>query len=243
MIPQPGHLYIVGVGPGAPDLLTLRALHVIQGCDVLVAPRSEQSSESLALGIVKEHLRTPTILEHVYPMTRDLEGTRASWSRVAEQVLEHLHAERSVAHITLGDPLLYSTSSYLLEPLRPHVPPERIHIVPGISALQAAAAAFGNDLALQEDRLVLMPATDLAAVEHALDTHEHVILYKVGHRLDALIDLLERKNLLAQARLAYAVEQDRQRLIWDLRQARNTRLGYMSVLLVRTGHRGWEDLP
>jgi precorrin-2/cobalt-factor-2 C20-methyltransferase len=237
---EPGHFYAVGVGPGAPDLLTLRAARLIEGCDALIAPRSERSGTSLALGIVRAHLRGQEILEHSYAMTRDQARARGTWAAAADWAATRLEAGKSVVQITLGDPLVYSTSSYLLQALRQRIGPERIHVVPGISAAQAAAAAFQEDLALQEDRLTLMPATNLAAVAEALDHSETVVLYKVADHLDGLIDLLEQRGLLEHARLAFAVEQERERLIPDLAQARGTRLGYMAVVLVRTGHRDWE---
>jgi precorrin-2/cobalt-factor-2 C20-methyltransferase len=241
MNPEPGHFYAVGVGPGAPDLLTLRAARLIEGCDALVAPRSERSGDSLALGIVRAHLRGQEILEQVYPMARDQARTRAAWADVAEWIAPRLAAGKAVVQITLGDPLIYSTSSYLLAALRERVDPGRLHVVPGISAVQAAAAAFLEDLALQEDRLTFLPATDLARVAAALDQSETVAIYKVADHLDGLIDLLEAKGMLGQARLAFAVEQERQQLIPDLRLARGTRLGYMSVVLVRAGHRPWRE--
>jgi precorrin-2/cobalt-factor-2 C20-methyltransferase len=236
---EPGHFYAVGVGPGAPDLLTLRAARLIEGCDTLIAPRSERSETSLALAIVREHLRDQEILEHIYPMTRDQARTRATWEAAADWAIVRLGAGKSVVQITLGDPLVYSTSSYLLQALRERIGPERIHVVAGISAAQAAAAAFQEDLALQEDRLTLMPATNLAAVAEALDHSETVVLYKVADHLDELISLLEQRGLLNHARLAFAVEQERERLIPDLRAARGSRLGYMAVVLVRTRHRDW----
>jgi len=237
---RPGHFYAVGVGPGAPDLLTLRAARLIESCQVLVAPRSATSGGSLALEIVRAHLTGQEILEQVYPMTRDQARTRAVWAEAADQVAARLAADQAVVQITLGDPLIYSTSSYLLEALRQRVDPERIHVVPGISAVQAAAAAFQEDLALQEDRLTLLPATDLEAVAEALEHSETVAIYKVADHLDGLIELLETKGLLDRARLAFAVEQERQQLVPDLRLARGTRLGYLSVVLVRTGRRRWE---
>jgi precorrin-2/cobalt-factor-2 C20-methyltransferase len=239
MKPQPGHFYAVGVGPGAPDLLTLRAARLVEGCDSLIAPRSERSEQSLALRIVSAHIGDQEILEHAYPMTRDPVRTRTSWEKAAEWATARLEAGKSVVQITLGDPLLYSTSSYLLGALRTRVSGDRLHVVPGISAMQATAAAFQEDLTLQEDRLTLLPATDLKAMEEALDHSETVVLYKVADQLDSAIELLEGKGLLDQARLAFAVEQDRQQLVYDLRQAKGTRLGYMSVVLVRTGRRTW----
>ncbi|WP_005038291.1 precorrin-2 C(20)-methyltransferase [Holophaga foetida] len=239
MQPEKGHFYAVGVGPGAPDLITLRAARLIEDCDVVVAPRSNRSEESLALKIAAAHIKGQEVLEQVYPMVRDQEKTRAVWAEVADWILLRLEAGKSVVQITLGDPLIYSTSAYLLEALAARVSSDRLHIVPGISAMQAAAASFGLPLTLQEDRLTLMPATDLEAVSEALDRSETLALYKVGGGLPALRELLKSKGLLECSRLAYAVEQEgREQLFSDLDDV-DASLGYMSAVLVHKAHKPW----
>ena len=245
---EPGHFYAVGIGPGAPDLITLRAARILEAADALVAPRSDRSErsggsgQSLALRIAAAHVHDQEVLVHTYPMHRDQASTRASWAQVADWVAIRLQAGQAVAQITLGDPLLYSTSAYLMECLLERVPAERLHVVPGISAMQAAAAAFGAPLTVQEDRLTLMPATDLAAVARALDSCETLVLYKVGGQLPALRALLAERGLLAQARLGCAVEQaGREVLYRDLGDPVAAALGYLSVVLVRCGHRPWRS--
>jgi precorrin-2/cobalt-factor-2 C20-methyltransferase len=239
---EKGHFYAVGIGPGAPDLITLRAARILEAADALVAPRSERSGESLALRIAAAHVHGQEVLVHAYPMNRDQASTRASWAQVADWVAMRMEAGQAVAQLTLGDPLLYSTSAYLLECLLERVPAERLHVVPGISAMQAAAAAFGAPLTVQEDRLTLMPATDLAAVARALDGCETLVLYKVGGQLPALRALLAERGLLDQARLGCAVEQaGREVLYRDLGEPVDAALGYLSVVLVRCGHRPWRE--
>ena len=237
--PEKGHFYAVGVGPGAPDLLTLRAVRLIEAADVLVAPRSSRSEASLALKIAAAHIKRQEILEQVYPMVRDQEKTRAVWREVADQIVPSLAANKIVVQITLGDPLFYSTSAYLLEALADQVPPERLHLVPGISAMQAAAAAFSVPLTLQEDRLTLMPATDLDAVSKALENTETLALYKVGANLPDLRALLTAKGLLSCSRLVFAAEQEGREQVFANLDDVDARLGYMSVVLVYKGHRPW----
>jgi precorrin-2/cobalt-factor-2 C20-methyltransferase len=146
-----------------------------------------------------------------------------------------------VVQITIGDPLIYSTSAYLLEALRERMPAERILVVPGISAMQAAAARFGDPLTIQDDRLILMPAVRLEQVEAALQQCETLVLYKVGPRLKALTQLLAQQGLLERARLVCHVEQEGReviinRLTNDLPEA----MGYMSTVIVQLGRKGWE---
>jgi precorrin-2/cobalt-factor-2 C20-methyltransferase len=241
---EPGNFYVVGVGPGAPDLVTLRAASVIRSVDVVLAPRSSASESSLALGVVRDLLEEgrQAICEHTYPMNRDQEATRACWERAAQTVADHLAAGRSVAHITIGDPLIYSTSFYLLEALGHAVADDRIHIIPGISAFQAVASRFGDALTIQDDRLTLMSAADLTAVEGALDHCETLVLYKAGRRLKALRELLERKGLLGKARAVfYAEHEGRECVVSDLCAPLPDAVGYMATVIVDVGRRQWSE--
>ncbi len=239
---QPGHFYAVGVGPGSPDLITLRAARLIESADTVIVPRSELAGESLALVTIRDLIGDQEVIEHVYPMKRDAVRTRACWAKVAGTVAAKIDAGLAVVQVTIGDPMIYSTSAYLLESLAELLPPQRIHVVPGISAFQASAALLGEPLTLQEDRLYMMPATDMEAVEHALDCCETLVLYKVGPHLRQLGALLERRNLLNVARLACYVEQEgREAIFRDFHQAlTNDSHGYMSTVIIHLGRRAWD---
>lgn len=242
-IPEGGRFLAVGVGPGAPDLLTLRAVRAIESAAVVIIPRSERSETSLARSCIAPWIQGQEVWEHVYPMTRDEESTRASWRGVAERAAAAVHAGRRVAQVTLGDPLIYATSAYLLAELAALLPPERIEIVPGISAFQAAGARVGDVLLTQEDRLTLMPGTDLKAVAEALDHCETLVLYKAGRSLPALRDLLAERGLAEHARALFYVEQgDRETVVRSLAGVEDEALraaGYMATVLIRVGRRGW----
>ena len=236
----PGHLYLVGVGPGAPDLLTLRAVNILASVDIIIAPRSSASDESLALKVVHPHLRGQEVVEHIYPMERDAAQTARCWAQMAELSIARLAQGQSVALITIGDPLLYSTSAYLLEQIGDRIPLNKIHILSGISALQAASALVGEPLLTQSDRLLLLPADDLEAVESALDRCETLVIYKIGARIEALVKLLRRHGLAKKARLVCYAEQSREQVFRDLDEVQGERLGYMSTMIVHIGHRTWE---
>lgn len=239
----PGHFYAVGVGPGSPDLVTLRAKRLIETAHVVLAPRSEISDESLALETVAEFLKPESqeILEHIYPMKRDPEATAKCWGEAAEIVKKAISEGKSVVQITIGDPLVYSTSSYLTEELiKKDVPPEYIHFVPGISAFQAGASLLKETLTLQEDRLTILPATDLQAVEEALESSETVVLYKAAKHLKKLADLLERKKLLDSAFLVcYAEQGEKERIFRDIKKAADENSGYMSTMFIRVSNKKW----
>ncbi len=239
---QPGHFYAIGVGPGSPDLLTFRAAALIRSADVIIAPRSRKADKSLALETVQELINGQEVIDHVYAMTRDVERTMQLWTQVADLAGERCRAAKSVVQITLGDPLIYSTSCYLLSLVRETLADECVHVVPGISAFQAAASLFDQPLTIQEDSMTLMPATDMARVEAALDHCETLVLYKAGRKINEIADLLERRGLADRARLVcYAEQGSKQFVSDDLRAAAKTHHGYMTTVLVYVGRRTWAD--
>ena len=192
---HPGHFYAVGIGPGAPDLLTVRAVRIIESADIILAPQAKGTNRSLALKTIEPYLNKQEVMTVSYPMQRNGTGTQQRWDAVALDIRERLQLGRSVAMVTIGDPLIFATTSYLLYGLADVVDHDKIHLVPGISAFQIAASRFHDPLTLQEDRLTLMSATDLEAVENALEHCETLVLYKAAGVIDRLLDLLERRGL------------------------------------------------
>ncbi len=239
---RPGHFYAVGVGPGCSDLLTLRAAAIIASADVIITPQARGSSHSLALEAVQPFIDKQEIIHVNYPMTRNNELTQLRWQKLSETVLEYCYHQRSVVQVTLGDPLIFATSSYLLAEVTEQLAAEQIHIVPGISAFQTGACRFGEALTLQEDRLTLMSATDLKAVAEALDHCETLILYKVGGVINELLPLLRQRKLLDSSRLISCADQrDDELILANLEGWQPDKLNYMTTMIIHTGRRGWDE--
>ena len=239
---QPGHFYAVGIGPGAPDLLTVRAVNIIESADILLAPQAKGSNRSLALNAIEPYRRGQEVMCVNYPMQRNGNQTRERWSTVAGEVLDKLRQGKSVVMITIGDPLIFATTSYLLAALATELKTENIHLVPGISAFQIAASCFRDPLTLQEDRLTLMPATDLTAVENALDHCETLVLYKAAGVIDQLLELLKRRGLLSLSKLISCVEQgDGELVIDNLEGWTPGDLNYMTTIIIRVANKDWRE--
>ncbi len=238
---QQGHFYAIGVGPGSSDMLTIRAARLLEQSDAVFAPQAQNSTRCLALEAARPYLDAAEVVVSSYPMRRDAAATGAHWGKLAQDIASRCAAGQVVAQITLGDPLIYATTSYLLAELTALMDSARLHIVPGISAFQISASRFGLPLTLQEDRLTLMTATDLDAVDQALDNCETLVLYKAGGNIDALLKLLQRRDLLAATRLVSCGEQgERELIIDDLSHWQKTELNYMTTVIVRSGHRRWQ---
>jgi len=238
--PTPGKLYGVGAGPGAPDLLTLRAKQVIQACPVICLPASV-SGKSYAGGII-EHLVDHTrqeILPVRFPMLRAPEQAQPARERAASQILERLYAGHNVAFVTEGDPLIYSTFSYVLETVKRHHPTIPVEVIPGISSITAAAAAACLPLAAWDERIAFIPATyalnrsepsDLRTLLQLFDT---VILLKVNRIFNALLDILKELDLIQNAVFVQRCSTDLEEVVFDLTRLRDQSLDYFSLVIVR----------
>ncbi|MDL2317406.1 precorrin-2 C(20)-methyltransferase [Desulfovibrio sp. OttesenSCG-928-A18] len=153
----PGILYGVGVGPGDPELLTLRAERILKSVPVILAAASPRNEDSLALSIAAPHL--PDGVETLrldFPMTRDAAVLAAAWRENAEKTAAVLRSGRNAAFLTLGDPLIYSTFGYLMRGLQECMPQARVEAVSGITSFQAAAARAKTVLCEGEENLLLI---------------------------------------------------------------------------------------
>ncbi|MDA8207435.1 MAG: precorrin-2 C(20)-methyltransferase [Actinomycetota bacterium] len=188
----------VGVGPGSPDLLTLRALHRLREADVIFAPSMALDVQSRAESIVAKADPGLEIRRLVFAIVRDEEARRRAHRAAAEAVCEELAAGMSVAFVTLGDPNVYSTFHHLVREVRALDPAVAVDTVPGIMAFQALAAEASLVVTDEVETMRVVTAVDgPGAIEPALlDLSATVVIYKGGRHLAAIVDLLKRHERL-----------------------------------------------
>lgn len=241
-----GVFYIVGAGPGDPELLTLKAARILGRCPVWFAPRASREGDSTALAIVGQVVETAgrEILTHHFPMKKIPRGqapdpeVAAAWDAAAKAVTERLRAGKDVAFPTLGDPAVYSTGFYVAEALLARDPATRIEIVPGVSSIGASAAVVGEPLCQGDDRLVVVPATyENGLLRETLAQFDAVVLMKVHRVLPRVVGLLDEMGLTGQAVLVERTGQVGQRIVRDLRRAAGEPCHYFSTIIVRKNGR------
>lgn len=228
-------LHGVGVGPGAPDLLTLRAVALLREVPVVAAPRRDDQTPSSALGIARAALGDVAGQETLlldFPMSRDPAIRRAARGAAARAVAERLGRGLSVAFVTEGDPLVYSTFLDLLAEAPRAFPGVPIEIVPGISSITAVAAAARVPLADNDGTLAVLPAPaaleKLGRLAREFDT---LVLLKAGKVLPALRAALDREGLLSRAVLVCDASTGRQQVVRDLATI-DEQAGYFSTVLI-----------
>jgi precorrin-2/cobalt-factor-2 C20-methyltransferase len=236
-----GKLYGVGVGPGAPDLMTVRAVNVLKQVDVIAIPRRSEFDASVAWGIAEPMVGAVEGQERLYlnfPMVKDPSILRPAWDIAFTKILERLKQGKSVAFIAEGDPFIYSTFIYLYHEAVERWPGVEIEVVPAVSSIQAVPALVGMPLADGQERIAILPATygteDLKQVFQNFDT---TILMKVGKVMPEIVEALESEGLLDRAVYVSRGTMDRQKVVTDLRSIKNDRCDYFSMVVVRKGNR------
>lgn len=234
-----GKFYGVGVGPGDPRLLTLQAVDVLQSVDLVAIPKSKLDRESVAWDIAKIHCPANVrLVELEMPMTSDQQVLAQAWQDGAQTLLAELKQGKSVAFITLGDPSLYSTYSYLLNILQEELPQDCIATVPGITAMSAAAAKINLPLATGDEPLLILPSTE--DVGEFLN-FPNLVLMKVSRRLPEILTLLEERE--RKAVLLTRLGQSGEKIRWEPKPQDFTseKIDYLSLMLVKKDLLGREN--
>ena len=231
---ETGEFYGIGVGPGDSELVTVKAVRIIKSVDCIFAPRADSKASSLALDIVKDICVGKRVIEQVYPMVRDKTKLEAAWLASAKEIEREITAGNSVAYLTIGDPLTFSTYCYLLQQLSKIIPSQKIHTIPGITSYNAAASLANFSLIEQSEKLAIIPVSgDVNELRPTLNSFDTIILMKVAKKLDEVIELLEDMELIDNALFASYIGFKNELITRDLLSLKGEGKGYLSVIIVR----------
>lgn len=229
-----GTLYGLGVGPGDPELVTLKALRLLRALPVIAYPAPPEGA-SFARSVVASRL-SPAQIEIAIrvPMTRSVAPAQAVYDRAAIEIGQHLEAGRDVGVLCQGDPFFYGSFIQLFERLAARYPTQ---VVPGVSSLTACAAAAGLPLVTRDEILTVLPATlSEAALEKRLKQAEAVAILKLGRHLLKVRRILKRLGLAARAIYIEHASLGSQKVM-PLEAVDPASAPYFSMILLRRGGR------
>ena len=230
-----GTLYGLGVGPGDPDLVTVKVLRVLRGLPVIAYPAPDEGA-SFARSVVASHLNpAQTEIAIRVPMTRAVAPAQAVYERAAIEIAGHLEAGRNVGVLCQGDPFFYGSFIQIFERLAARFP---VQVVPGVSSLTACAAAAHVPLVTRDQILTVMPATlGEPALEKRLKQAEAAAILKLGRHLAKVRRVLKRLRLSARATYIEHASLASQKIL-PLEAADPASAPYFSMILVRSAGKG-----
>lgn len=192
-----GILYGIGVGPGDPDFITLKAVKILSEVDMVFAASAAKNAYSLAADIARPHLKASAAIQMIsFPMTRNKQVMEAAWQDNARTVINVLEQGKNAAFITLGDCLTYSTYGYLLKSVRKLAPHIEICSIPGITSYQAAAARINTPLVEgQESMILLSGVTGGDKFRELSDRADNVVFLKAYKNAGDIVKALDEAGM------------------------------------------------
>ena len=231
-----GTFYGIGVGPGPSGYIPLAALEALQQADLIYAPRARGSETSVALQCLAGiNLAEEKIREIEFNMDPDRSVLSEHYAELAKTISSDLHAGLNVAYLTIGDSLTYSTYGYILAALRDYLPNFPHRTFPGITSYAAAASAMGWPLGVGKERTLILPCPEeTAALRLDIESHDIVVLMKIGTRLPWVLALLRDMGIAEHCAFARRIGLDDELLAEDVSVlCATSSMGYLATLLIR----------
>ncbi|MDR0882225.1 MAG: precorrin-2 C(20)-methyltransferase [Candidatus Adiutrix sp.] len=237
MTEKTGTLYGIGVGPGDPELLTIKAARILGEVDVIFAAASPGNDYSIARQIAEPHLKPGLEVRRLdFPMVGDEEALTQAWRANAVAIAGVLRQGLSAAFLTLGDPLTYSTYGYVLPYLAEILPDGAVVTIPGITSYQLAAARHNRPLVTGLESLTIMSGVeDPDKLGELLDQSDNVAILKTYRSYEGILAMLKKKNLLDKATLYSRMGLPDEEINSDLAAAPVAKPPYLSLMIVKTG--------
>jgi len=228
-----GIFYGIGVGPGDPELLTVKAINIMKEVDIIIAPKTEKKDGSVALSIARPYLKKDIeIVYQVFPMVVKFEESTEAWETNKNEILALLKAGKKIAFLTLGDPMFYSTYIYVYRLLEHEGFP--IETIPGIPAFCAIGSKLGYPLVEGNDILSVIPATaDPEKIKKVMAVTDNVVLMKVYKNFSSIVDTLVENEMIDNAVMLSRCGLPDEVRINDLVGEKNKKVNYLSTILAR----------
>ncbi|HEY3276925.1 MAG TPA: precorrin-2 C(20)-methyltransferase [Syntrophorhabdaceae bacterium] len=235
-----GKLYVIGVGPGDPELLTLKGARTLGRISCIVVPKGREEGSSLALSIARKavDLSGKEVVEVHFPMVKasrdeshgacDLE-----WNGAVETIAGRLNEGRDIAFLTIGDPAIYSTFFNIYDRLIRSDPRLEIEIIPGVSSINASAARACLSLGLGDGKIALIPAPYEEHLREILEKFDTVVLMKVYKVMEKVRRALDETGLTGKAVYVSRVGMEGEKVIEDITSLTEADMDYFSLVIVR----------
>ncbi len=231
-----GRLYGVGVGPGDPELVTLKASRILSQVPVIFVPLKDRQSKSYARSVINSLIKEPEqkVVELVFPMLRGKEQLKDYWQQAADTIWQNLEKGEDCAFVNVGDPLLYGTFIYILETVKKSHPQVVVEVIPGISSINAAAARAIVPLASEDERIAIISGNrEESVIRETIENFDTVVFMKMNTMFDKLLPILEDLKLTDKCVYVRRCTTQDEEIILDISKLKGEKVDYFSLLILR----------
>lgn len=229
-----GKLYGIGVGPGDPELMTVKAARIVGEADIIITPKTEKKDGSVALNIAKPYIQEHTeIVPVVFPMVLNDDTQQEGWEEARNIIIGYLEAGKNVVFLTLGDPMFYSTYMYVYRLVEGTG--YDIETIPGVTAFCAIGSHLGYPIVEKEEVLAIVPATaPKEKIDKVLAVADDAVIMKVYRNFKEVQDTLKKHDMADDAVMISRVGLDGEEVYRGLiDMPSDTKLNYLSTILAK----------
>jgi precorrin-2/cobalt-factor-2 C20-methyltransferase len=228
-----GKFYGIGVGPGDPELITLKAIRILGTVDVVISPESAPSKKSSALEIAGRYVHGDAeLISLSFPMTHDREGRERLCEAHASRIHGMLEKGKKVAFLTLGDPMLYSTYSYVLKYLL--TMGDAVESVPGITSFCAIANKMNEPLAQAGETVGIIPMSENGThLPHFMDEFDTLVVMKPSSNGPLLAQAIEDRGQQQNFFIVSQCGTGEEEVSRDLGTLREGKVHYLSTVIIK----------
>jgi precorrin-2/cobalt-factor-2 C20-methyltransferase len=229
MMESSGRLYGLGIGPGDPELITVKALRLLRSADVVAYPISDKNKQGLARSIVIEYIQPQQIQIPLYFPFKLEQSSQPYYDIAAETLAEHLQLGRNVVVLCEGDPFFYGTFMYIYNRLSHRFSTE---VVPGISSMMASAAAVGVPLTYRNDvYMVLSSILPAEVLKAKLAVADAAVFIKLGKHFEKVVGVLKELGLYDRAKYIEKATTNHQKIV-AIADVNPQEVPYFSMIIV-----------
>jgi precorrin-2/cobalt-factor-2 C20-methyltransferase len=230
-------LYGIGVGPGDPELLTLKAYKILKEVDMVIAPRSKEGKRSLALLTIEKFIkeRDCIVVEPVFPMTKDRDKLEQYWKKAREEVVAKGNGCENAAFITLGDPSMYSTFYRFLEIFNDLI--EEVEVIPGVTSFSACTSTAQVPLVEGTEIVSIIPDVKAKNAMQVIESSDSLIFLKPKN-MDKIEDMLGNEKAILCVKVGFEDQKLLSGKVSEIEEPTH----YLSTLIIKKG-RGTKPEP
>ena len=235
-----GTLYGIGVGPGDPELMTLKSVNILKHVDIVFAAASAKNDYSLAVRIARPHIPETTQVKMLpFPMTKDENETRKAWLENAKAIIHDLEQGKDAAFVTLGDSLTYSTFGYILKNIKNLAPKIHIESIPGITSYQAAASRVNLPLVEGEETLMIMSGVNGGGcLRNFNQKPENIVFLKAYKNIDDIVDSIKESDFIQKSVGITSCGLPEEKIVTDINEFSTMPPDYWTLIIAKQNKNG-----
>jgi len=231
-----GKFYGIGVGPGDPELISIKAVNILKHMDVIFSA-SSKDQRSISMDIARPYLPSMTpVKKLLFPMVKDKNILDESWEKNTLEIINEVEQGKNAAFLTLGDPLTYSTYGYIIKRLKKIAPHIDIETIPGITSYQAAAARINTPLAEGEESLLILSGSKggdhLKRLEGQAD---NIVLLKAYRQIKDICSTLREMDMLKNTTAIMNCSTPEERIVTNIEELIDAKPDYLTLLIIKKG--------